>query len=408
MIPTSSVKNKNIVLAISGGIAAYKCTELTRLLVKAGANVRVVMTQAAQSFISPLTMQALSGHLVSTCLFDESSEQSMGHIELGKWADLILIAPATANIMGKIAAGLADDLLTTLCLATTAPVAIAPAMNKEMYAKEATQENIQTLKRRHIQIWGPGQGIQACGDVGPGRMLEPCELMQKIQQTFIHRNQLSDIKIMVTAGPTRENIDPVRYLSNYSSGKMGFAIAQAAQEMGAQVQLIAGPCDLPTPDNVSRVNVVSAQDMYDAVHQSVAHYNIFISCAAVADFRAKAPAHNKLKKTQTQDIMTIELVKNPDIVASVAALTKHRPYTVGFAAETQNVENYAQNKLKRKKLDLICANDVSILGQGFNSENNALHLYWPTGDLTLPVTNKQHLAQLLMNEIFTLYQKKTL
>lgn len=332
------LKDKKIILGISGGIAAYKCAEVTRLLIKAGAEVRVVMTEGAQSFITPLTLQALSGHPVSTSVFDKSAELSMGHIELGKWADLVLIAPATANIIAAMTAGLGNDLLTTLCLASTAPVVIAPAMNQEMYLKPVTQENIATLARRGIRIWGPAQGTQACGDIGPGRMLEPAELVENIARELCIERNLEGINITITAGPTQEAIDPVRYLSNHSSGKMGYAIADAAAQRGANVTLISGPSQLSTPNNVQRIDVLSAEDMYQQVHQSVdSGCNIFISCAAVADFRASKIWQHKIKKESDTETMTLELVKNPDIVASVAALTTKRPYTVGFAAETQDI-----------------------------------------------------------------------
>lgn len=399
-----SLKDKKIILGISGGIAAYKCAELTRLLIKAGAEVRVVMTEGAQSFITPLTLQALSGHPVSTSVFDKSAELSMGHIELGKWADFVLIAPATANIIAAITAGLGNDLLTTLCLASTAPIAIAPAMNQEMYLKPVTQENISTLSRRGMHIWGPAQGTQACGDIGPGRMLEPAELVQKITQELCIERNLANVNVTITAGPTQEAIDPVRYLSNHSSGKMGYAIAEAAAQRGANVTLISGPCQQQTPAHVQRIDVLSAEEMYDLVHQSViSGCDIFISCAAVADFRASKIWQHKIKKESDTETMTLELVKNPDIVASVAALSDNRPYTVGFAAETQDVETYAKGKLINKKLDLICANDVSD-GKAFNSDSNTLHLYWKTGDKSLPLTDKKALAVTLIDEIFTLYK----
>lgn len=362
------------------------------------------MTEGAQSFITPLTLQALSGHPVSTSVFDKSAELSMGHIELGKWADFVLIAPATANIIAAITAGLGNDLLTTLCLASTAPIAIAPAMNQEMYLKPVTQENISTLSRRGMHIWGPAQGTQACGDIGPGRMLEPAELVQKITQELCIERNLANVNVTITAGPTQEAIDPVRYLSNHSSGKMGYAIAEAAAQRGANVTLISGPCQQQTPAHVQRIDVLSAEEMYDLVHQSViSGCDIFISCAAVADFRASKIWQHKIKKESDTETMTLELVKNPDIVASVAALSDNRPYTVGFAAETQDVETYAKGKLINKKLDLICANDVSD-GKAFNSDSNTLHLYWKTGDKSLPLTDKKALAVTLIDEIFTLYK----
>ncbi|MGF1762519.1 bifunctional phosphopantothenoylcysteine decarboxylase/phosphopantothenate--cysteine ligase CoaBC [Aliivibrio kagoshimensis] len=393
---------KKILLGISGGIAAYKCAELTRRLVERGAQVRVVMTQAAQEFITPLTMQAVSGHPISESLFDPAAEASMGHIELAKWADLILIAPATADIIARIAAGMGNDLLSTLVLATESPVAIAPAMNQQMYKNQATQENLATLARREFTIWGPASGEQACGDIGAGRMLEPMELVHHCE-AFLQPKTLAGISILITAGPTREAIDPVRYISNHSSGKMGFSIADAAVKLGATVTLVSGPVDLNTPNNLSRVDIESADQMHQEVMNLAPSHNIFIACAAVADFKPSTIANQKLKKTADSDSMQIDMIKNPDIVASVAALESQRPFTVGFAAETQDVEQYAKGKLERKNLDLICANDVSKSGQGFNADTNALHLYWKGGEKALPLTSKAQLGQQLLSEIIALY-----
>ncbi|WP_297480989.1 bifunctional phosphopantothenoylcysteine decarboxylase/phosphopantothenate--cysteine ligase CoaBC [uncultured Photobacterium sp.] len=401
-----TLAGKKILLGISGGIAAYKCAELTRRLIERGAQVQVVMTKAAQEFITPLTMQAVSGNPVSSSLLDPSAEASMGHIELAKWADLVLLAPATADLIARISAGMGNDLLSTLCLATDAPIAIAPAMNQQMYRNVATQENLATLQRRGLMLWGPASGEQACGDVGPGRMLEPMQLVHHCED-FFQAPDLRELNIIITAGPTREAIDPVRYLSNYSSGKMGFAIAEAAAKRGANVTLISGPVNLTTPVGVTRININSAEEMHQAVLERAINNNIFIACAAVADFRPAHIATQKMKKQDGNDDMVIQLVKNPDIVASVAALTENRPFTVGFAAETQNVEHYARDKLANKNLDLICANDVSVQGQGFNSDTNALHLYWPNGDKTLPLASKTDLGQQLLTEIVSLYQHVT-
>ena len=398
-----TLAGKKILLGISGGIAAYKCAELTRRLIERGAQVHVVMTKAAQEFITPLTMQAVSGNPVSSSLLDPSAESSMGHIELAKWADLVLLAPATADLIARISAGMGNDLLSTLCLATDAPIAVAPAMNQQMYRNVATQENLATLHRRGFTLWGPASGEQACGDVGPGRMLEPMQLVHHCED-FFQQPDLNELNIVITAGPTREAIDPVRYLSNYSSGKMGFAIAAAAAKRGANVTLISGPVNLATPAGVTRININSATEMHQAALEHAINNNIFIACAAVADFRPAHVAPQKMKKQDGNDEMMIQLVKNPDIVASIAALTENRPFTVGFAAETQNVEHYARGKLTKKNLDLICANDVSVQGQGFNSDNNALHLYWPNGDKTLPLATKADLGQQLVTEIVTLYQ----
>ena len=401
-----TLAGKKILLGISGGIAAYKCAELTRRLIERGAQVQVVMTKAAQEFITPLTMQAVSGNPVSSSLLDPSAEASMSHIELAKWADLVLLAPATADLIARISAGMGNDLLSTLCLATDAPIAVAPAMNQQMYRNVATQENLSTLQRRGLMLWGPASGEQACGDVGPGRMLEPMQLVHHCED-FFQQPDLSELNIVITAGPTREAIDPVRYLSNYSSGKMGFAIAAAAAKRGANVTLISGPVNLTTPAGVTRININSAVEMQQAALACAVKNEIFIACAAVADFRPAQVAKQKMKKQPGNEEMVIQLVKNPDIVASIAALTEQRPFTVGFAAETQDVEHYARGKLTTKNLDLICANDVSVQGQGFNSDTNALHLYWPNGDKALPLATKADLGQQLVTEIVALYQHAT-
>lgn len=395
-----TLAGKKILLGISGGIAAYKCAELTRRLIERGAQVQVVMTHAAKEFITPLTMQAVSGRPVSDSLLDPAAEASMGHIELAKWADLVLLAPATADLIARMAAGMGNDLLTTLILATDAPVAVSPAMNQQMYRNIATQENIATLARRGMTIWGPAAGEQACGDIGPGRMLEPMQLVNHCETFFqadsLQTSPLQGKSILITAGPTREAIDPVRYITNHSSGKMGYAIAQAAAKLGADVTLISGPVNLATPQQVQRIDVESASDMYQTVMQHAQSHDVFISCAAVADYRPQIVADQKIKKTDDSEQMTLTMVKNPDIVASVAAMTEHRPLTVGFAAETQDVEKYARNKLINKNLDMICANDVSVAGQGFNSNDNALTVYWQGGEQALPLSSKAELARALM------------
>lgn len=398
------LSGKNIVIGISGGIAAYKCPELVRRLREQGAQVRVVMTPAAKAFITPLTLQAVSGFPVSDHLLDPAAEASMGHIELGKWADLILIAPATADILARIAAGMANDLLSTICLATPAPIAVAPAMNQQMYQAPATQENLKKLATRNILIWGPDNGSQACGDIGPGRMLQPHEIVQRTIHFFNQQHDLAGLKILLTAGPTREALDPVRFISNHSSGKMGFAIAQAAANRGASVTIISGPVDLNTPQNVNRINVITALDMQKSVMQHAGKHDIFIACAAVADYRAADIAPEKIKKQG--DEITIKMVKNPDIVADVAEMTENRPFVVGFAAETQNVTEYARNKLIAKKLDMICANDVSSPEHGFNSDTNALHLIWSEGETILSLSDKLSLSQKLIDNIVTLYYEK--
>ncbi|MCL2899282.1 bifunctional phosphopantothenoylcysteine decarboxylase/phosphopantothenate--cysteine ligase CoaBC [Brenneria tiliae] len=398
------IAGKRIVLGISGGIAAYKCPELVRRLRDSGAEVRVVMTSAAKAFITPLTLQAVSGHPVSDDLLDPAAEASMGHIELGKWADLVILAPATADLIARLAAGMANDLLTTLCLATPAPIAVVPAMNQQMYRAAPTQDNLRTLAARGLLLWGPDSGSQACGDIGPGRMIDPLEIVELAQRHFTQTRDLQHLNIMITAGPTREALDPVRFISNHSSGKMGFAIAQAAAARGANVTLITGPVALATPPDVKRIDVNSALDMRQAVMAEAARQHIVIGCAAVADYRAKLVADEKIKKRG--DEMTVTLIKNPDIIADVAAMGENRPYVVGFAAETQNVEEYARQKLARKNLDLICANDVSLSGHGFNSETNALHLFWHHGDKQLPQCDKRLLGQHLIDEIVSRYDEK--
>ncbi|MBH0076630.1 bifunctional phosphopantothenoylcysteine decarboxylase/phosphopantothenate--cysteine ligase CoaBC [Pseudoalteromonas sp. SWYJ118] len=392
----TNLTNKKIVLGITGGIAAYKCAELVRRLKDSGCEVKVVMTESAKHFITPLTMQAVSGETVSDSLLDPSAEASMGHIEFAKWADLILVAPATCNIIAKMAAGIADDLLTTLLLATPAKVAVAPAMNQQMYAHAATQANLATLKARNVLIWGPGKGEQACGDVGAGRMLEPHELVA----LCIAKEQpqlLAGKTITITAGPTREPLDPVRFISNHSSGKMGYALAEAALQLGAEVNLISGPVNIKAPTGVNLINIESAEQLLTESLTYAPQSDAFIGCAAVADYRAAEIATQKMKKQG--DELTLTLTKNPDVIAAIANLKQNRPYTVGFAAETQNVESYAKGKLKNKNLDMICANDVSKSGLGFNSDHNALTLYWHNEQLELPTTSKTEIARKVIEQL---------
>ncbi|HDM8149004.1 TPA: bifunctional phosphopantothenoylcysteine decarboxylase/phosphopantothenate--cysteine ligase CoaBC [Vibrio harveyi] len=396
-----TLAGKKILLGISGGIAAYKCAELTRRLIERGAQVQVVMTKAAKEFITPLTMQAVSGRPVSDSLLDPAAEASMGHIELAKWADLVLLAPATADLIARMSAGMGNDLLTTLVLATDSPIAVSPAMNQQMYRNIATQENIATLARRGMHIWGPAAGEQACGDIGPGRMLEPMQLVGLCEQ-FFQPKLLAGKSVLITAGPTREAIDPVRYISNHSSGKMGFALANAAAQLGAKVTLISGPVSLNTPAGVERINVASAQEMHAAVTTHAPNHDAFISCAAVADYRPENVASQKLKKTENNDQMTINMVKNPDIVATVANMTEQRPFTVGFAAETNDVATYARGKLVKKNLDMICANDVSVEGQGFNSNDNAITLFWSQGELALALESKEALSFKILEKMHDL------
>lgn len=362
--------NKRVLLGISGGIAAYKSAELVRRLKDLGADVQVVMTQAAQEFITPLTLQALSGHPVHTDLLDPAAEAAMGHIELARWADIVLIAPATADLIARISQGVANDLLTTLVLATDAKLALAPAMNQAMWRDSATQANIDLLAQRGYLLFGPAAGQQACGDLGLGRMEEPAALAQALADTF-QTQVLTGKHVVITAGPTREAIDPVRYITNHSSGKMGFALATAAVEAGAKVTLVCGPVHLATPDRVQRINVESARDMLDACEQSMP-CDIFIAAAAVADYRPATIAEQKLKKDPlAEEGMQIELVRNPDVLATIAKRAD-RPFCVGFAAETENLLAYASSKLQHKNLDLIVANDVANQSIGFNSDENAI------------------------------------
>lgn len=390
MTAINTLNNKRILLGITGGIAAYKSAELVRCLTARGAQVKVVMTSAAQEFITPLTLQALSGQPVHTALLDPRAEAGMGHIELARWADLVLVAPASADFMARLASGEAGDLLTTLCLATPARLILAPAMNQRMWLNASTQTNASLLLERGIALLGPADGSQACGDVGPGRMLEPLELAELVSQQFT-TGALAGKKVVITAGPTREAIDPVRYISNHSSGKMGYALAEAAAEAGATTLLISGPTRLATPSRVTRIDVTSAREMFDASMATLADCDLFIAAAAVADYRPAQLATQKIKKTAS-DEMTLTLVKNPDIVATVAA-AQPKPYTVGFAAETQDVIHYARGKLERKNLDLVIANDVSQTGIGFNSDRNAVTLVWPESEKVLAEAGKSQLAR---------------
>lgn len=396
------LQDKNIVLGITGGIAAYKTPELVRRLKDHGANIRVVMTQGAKAFITPLTLQAVSGNAVADSLLDTQAELAMGHIELAKWADLILIAPATADIIAKVTGGLANDLLSTICLATAAPITIAPAMNQQMWHALATQANIKTLTSRGVNIWGPAAGQQACGDVGLGRMLDADELVELTCKFFLTKKNytLKGQHWLLTAGPTREAIDPVRYISNHSSGKMGYAIAKAAQNAGATVTIVSGPVNIEAPDSCKVIKVNSALEMYQQVLDQVSHADVFIACAAVADYRIAEVSEQKIKKSN--DTLQLNLIKNPDIVADIAAMAK-KPFTVGFAAETQDVSQYALQKLQKKGLDMIAANDVAKSGQGFNSDNNALTIFsqqdGQVNKIEITLASKQVVANQLVSII---------
>ena len=414
--------HKRILLGVTGGIAAYKSVDLTRRLREAGAETQVAMTPAATAFVTPLTFQAVSGRPVRTELLDANAEAGMGHIELARWANLILIAPASADFIARLAHGLANDLLSTLCLATDRPIALAPAMNRLMWQNPATQDNCRLLARRGVTLWGPGVGEQACGEIGAGRMLEPLELRNLVVQMLGVREQpvesppktplvepallaphdLQGLTVLLTAGPTREALDPVRFISNRSTGRMGFAVAEAAAQAGARVMLVSGPVSLKTPPGVERMDVESAVEMHAAVMQRVRQADIFIATAAVADYRAASPADQKIKKTR--DALTLELVRNPDILTEVAALRSHRPFTVGFAAETHDVVHYAEDKRRRKNLDLIAANQVGVAGSGFESEQNELHVLWEGGEKVLPLADKTLLGQQLVALIAEQYR----
>lgn len=390
----NSTRKKKILLGITGGIAAYKSAELVRLLIKAEFEVRVVMTKSAREFVQPLTYQALSGHRVYTDTFDGEADSAMDHIELARWADLMLIAPASSNTLAKLASGYADNLLLTLCLACKKSVAVAPSMNQQMYANPATNSNIAMLKKQRKLIWGPASGEQACGDNGLGRMIEPEAIVKQVNIHFAP-GKLMGKTVLITAGPTREAIDPVRYISNKSSGKMGYALARAASQAGASVILISGPVCLTAPDQVQRVDVSSAIDMRDAVIQRVEQTDIFIACAAVADYRVSEVSDQKIKKKS--ETMQINLTRNPDIVSEVANL-ENKPFTVGFAAETENLAAYAEDKLWRKNLDMIAANLVSD-GNAFDKESNELLVLWPDGKQNLAFASKDDIASQLIDLI---------
>jgi phosphopantothenoylcysteine decarboxylase/phosphopantothenate--cysteine ligase len=394
--------DKRIVLGVTGSIAAYKAAELIRRIKDLGAAVQVVMTKAACEFITPLTLQTLSGQPVAIELLDADEESAMGHIKLARWADWVVIAPASANTIARLANGQTDDLISALCLATEAPIAIAPAMNNKMWSNPATQANMNVLRQRGLSVFGPASGDQACGEQGEGRLLEPNLIIESLSRLMVPK-LLAGKRILITAGPTHEPIDPVRYIGNRSSGKMGYAIATAAQEAGAEVTLISGPVNLMTPSSVNRIDVKTAQEMHDTVMKHISDADIFISCAAVADFTPMVQAENKIKKTNMASL-TIELKPTQDIVANVAQLHSD-VFTVGFAAETQDLALYAQAKLKAKNLDMIAANQVGD-NQGFGKDDNALTVYWHNGQTTLPLTSKTQLARQLMTLIIEQFYAK--
>jgi phosphopantothenoylcysteine decarboxylase / phosphopantothenate---cysteine ligase len=398
------MQGKRVLLGVTGGIAAYKSPDLVRRLRDQGAEVQVVLTAGAREFVTPMTFQAVSGRDVRSDLWDPEAEKAMSHIELARWADFILIAPATADFIARLATGQADDLLTTLCLATDAPIAVAPAMNRVMWANAATQSNVVTLRSRGVHVWGPGEGDQACGETGAGRMLEPMQLAAHVANTIAPTGPLAGKRVLLTAGPTRERIDPVRFISNRSSGKMGFAIAAAARDAGADVTVVAGPCSCATPPGVRRVEVESAADMLNAVLRNLDGVDIFVATAAVADYRPANPVECKIKKTS--ESLDIKMERTVDILATVAArVGAARPFVVGFAAETDSVEQYARQKLLRKNLDMIAANEVGH-DKVFEKDDNALLVLWRDGRLELPHAPKVALARDLVALIAERYEAR--
>lgn len=391
-VPMLSLTNKRVLLGITGGIAAYKCAELTRLFTKAGAEVRVAMTKAATEFITPLTMQALSGNRVSLDLLDTEAEAAMGHIELARWADLVLVAPATADFIARIANGQAGDILSTLVLATNAPIAVAPAMNQAMWADSGTQANLSSISERGFHIFGPAAGEQACGDVGLGRMSEPEEILESSAALF-EVGELAGQRFVITGGPTREALDPVRFITNHSSGKMAYALAGEAANAGAKVTLISGPVSLSTPDSVSRVDVESAQEMLDAVMENISDATVFIGVAAVADYRPKLQSLEKIKKSK--DDITLELIKNPDIISEVAKLDA-KPLVVGFAAETNSIVKHGKEKLAKKNLDLLFANNAT---ETFNSDSISVTAISPDEEFEIGAASKNVVAREMLKLI---------
>ncbi|ORU91491.1 MAG: phosphopantothenoylcysteine decarboxylase [Cycloclasticus sp. symbiont of Poecilosclerida sp. N] len=398
----NKLQHRRVLLGVTGGIAAYKAVEILRQCQRLGAQVRIVMTPAATEFITPLTFQALSGSSVHTQLLDAEEEAGMGHINLARWADVILVAPASADFIARLACGMANDLLTTLLLATEKPVMLAPAMNRAMFDDLHTQQNIQKLKSQGVVILGPGEGVQACDEVGLGRMLEPEELVQAVTEHF-QTGELAGLNVLLNAGPTREAIDPVRYISNHSSGKMGFALAQACAEAGAQVTLVAGPAQLQTPSGVERIDVVSASEMSEAVMEKAKEADIFIASAAVVDYTPVEVAEKKIKKNASE--MQLKLIKTNDILTNVAT-QDDTTFCVGFAAETDNLEQNARAKLERKSLDMIAANWVGQSRGGFNSDYNALSVYWKDGGQEIDSMPKPELARKLIALIAKRYHEK--
>ena len=402
MADSNEDSGPKILLGVTGGIAAYKSPELVRRLKDRGAQVQVVMTRSAEAFVSPVTFQAVSGRRVRGDLWDEAAEAAMGHIELARWADLVLVAPATAHCLGSLAGGLAGDLLTTICMATEAPIILAPAMNQAMWSNPAVEENRELLEKRGIRLVGPMAGDQACGEDGPGRMMEPEDIVRAVfeEPAILVSESLKGLRTVITAGPTREPIDPVRYVTNRSSGRMGFALATAAQQAGADVVLVSGPVSLPTPPGVQRMDVETAQEMYNTVHERIADTDLFIACAAVSDYRPRTPSARKIKRSDSE--LTLELTPSLDTLASVAKLADG-PFTVGFAAETEDVSRHARNKLTRKGLDMIAANRVGP-DCGFDQETNSLTVLWEGDEVELEQATKPILARRLIELIAKRYR----
>jgi phosphopantothenoylcysteine decarboxylase / phosphopantothenate---cysteine ligase len=402
IIPFMTSQPRKILLGVTGGIAAYKSPDLVRRLIERGAEVQVVMSRGARQFVTPLTFQAVSGKPVRSDLWDEAAEAAMGHIELARWADEIVVAPATAEFIARLAHGFADDLLTTLCLATTVRITLAPAMNRQMWANPATQANICILRERGVRMLGPASGEQACGEVGVGRMLEPQQIADEVFVIRGATGALQGLKVVVTAGPTRERIDPVRFISNRSSGKMGYAVAEAAREAGATVVLVSGPVQIPTPLGVECIEVESAEQMLQAVRDNISGTDIFIAAAAVSDYRASSIAGEKIKKTS--DTMTLALARAPDVLATISRMDAP-PFLVGFAAETENVERNALAKLSGKNLDMIAANQVGD-GLAFDKDENALTVYWRDGKQELSFASKSALARQLIELVAQRFQAR--
>lgn len=398
------MQGKRVLLGVTGGIAAYKSPDLVRRLREQGAEVQVVLTAGAREFVTPMTFQAVSGRDVRSDLWDPEAEKAMSHIELARWADFVIIAPATADFLARLATGQADDLLTTLCLATDRPIAVAPAMNRLMWSNAATQANVATLRARGVHVWGPGEGDQACGETGAGRMLEPTQLAGYVAASIAPTGPLAGKRVMLTAGPTRERIDPVRFISNCSSGKMGFAVATAARDAGADVTIVSGPVSLATPPGIKRIDVESAADMLNAVLKNIDGVDIFIATAAVADYRPVKPAQSKIKKTS--ESLELAMERTVDILATVAArVGVARPFVVGFAAETDSVEQYARQKLLKKNLDMIAANEVGH-DKVFEKDDNALQVFWRDGSRELPHAPKVALARDLVALIAERYVER--